>query len=156
MTIFRVNSNSNSIHDVGQNGDRNEKPGNVVEDERRDVGVRVLEGVPHPLADSGAGNGRWAGVVVDVLAARKLCVLGPGLLGVLHLPVAVLLIAAVGDALRQDPEELELGVKGRDALVALSTCLSVCLSIYLYIYLSRASAFIAVLSSRSTAVSSTE
>ena len=62
-------------------------------------------------------------MVVDVVAARQLgvrslAVFGVRLFGVLQLTVAILFVAAVGDALRHDAEELELRVEGGDALVA--------------------------------------
>jgi len=114
-----ISLTSYSLHDVGQHRYGYEEPGDVVEDECGDVGVWVLEGVPHPLADGWTGDRRCTGgLAVSVLTAAacqlgvgSLPVLGADLLGILALTVAVLLVTAVGHALRQDAEELEKSIR---------------------------------------------
>ena len=91
---------------VGQHAHGDEEGRHVVEHERHRARLRILEGVPHLLAQSGR-HGRL-GVGHDLLVEEAL--VGLALL------VAVLLVAAVAHEVGQDAEEGQLLLVGVDAL----------------------------------------
>lgn len=99
------------LHDVRHHADGDEEAGDVVEDEGRRGGVRILEGAPHLLAD-----GPFGGVAESGLRLLQAVVHHP--LGILPLPVAVVLVAAVADDVGDDAEEGQLLVVGHETLVA--------------------------------------
>uniref|UniRef100_A0A182IQ13 Uncharacterized protein n=1 Tax=Anopheles atroparvus TaxID=41427 RepID=A0A182IQ13_ANOAO len=98
------------LDDVRHHRYSNEEARDVVEHERGSGSMRILEGAPHPLADVG----QLPQVVVAAL--RQLVV--HQALGVLALPVAVVLVAAVADHVRHDAEEGQLLVVAEQTLVA--------------------------------------
>lgn len=97
------------FHHVGHHGHGDEKPSDVVEDQRGGGRVRVTERAPHFLPDVG----ELRQVLVAVF--RQLVVHQP--FRVLPLPVSVVLITAVTDYVRQYAEKRQLLIVTSQTLV---------------------------------------